>query len=199
MAGIKLGLATAVLLFGACGDGSGTGTGIPSLPGAGGRGAGGTGGLGLGGAGGSVSGCNVPCLNTLVSALEGCQPSGTCTQQLVGTTTVNACYSNGVKLQLSMGSLTGDAMSMTMSVKKGAVCYSMVMNEGSTGDMTVIFKDGSGTTIATIGTNADGDDTVTCPGGSPTVIDSTCNEQASSAGTLSDPSSSSCTDGPCSY
>jgi hypothetical protein len=191
MAGIRSWLATAVLLLGACGGGSGTGGGVPTLPGAGGVG---------GGAGGSSgSGCNVPCLNTLVSVLERCQPSGTCTQQMVGTTAANACYSNGVKVQVSVGSLTTDAISMTMSVKKGAVCYSMIMNESEAGDMTLIFKDASGAAIATIGTGASGEDTITCPGGSPSALSSECDTQAGSVGTLASPPTSECVDGTCSY
>lgn len=177
MAAIKCWLAATTLLLGACGDGSGTAAD----------------------GGGGASGCNLSCLNTLVRTLEGCQPTGTCTQQLVGTTTVNACYSNGVKLRLTMDSVATNTMSMTMSVKKGGVCYSMVMNETDAGDMSVVFKNATGATLATIGTNANGEETITCPGGLPSVIDASCSGQASSAGTLSSPPSNDCTSGTCSY
>ena len=175
MPGIKHCLATAVLLLGACGGGSGTG--VDGGPGAG--------------------GCS--CLDTLVAVMEGCQPSGTCIEQAVGTTAANVCYSNGVKIRISVTSLPTDAMSMTMSVKKGAVCYSMVMTETESGDMTMVFKNGTGATIATLGTNENDERTVTCPGGSPSVITSACSTQASSAGTLSNPPTTDCTTGTCNY
>lgn len=188
---VKHWLATAALLLGACGDGSGPGMGGPGLPGAG-----GTGGPGVGGASGG-GGCG--CLDTVVSLMEGCQPSGTCTQQMAGMTAANVCYENGVKMQVTMSSLVGDTISMTMTVKKGSVCYSMVMNQSEAGDMTLIFKNPSGATVATIATTASaGDQTITCPGGAPAVLTDECNAQASSLGTGT-PSASDCTDGTCSF
>ncbi len=189
MAGIRHFLAVAVLLFGACGDGNGTGSGV-SLPGAGGSGGGGT-------SPGGTSGCS--CLATVVGAMENCQPSGTCVEQLVGTTAVNVCYSNGVKLQVSTSSVATDAMSMTMTAKKGSVCYSVVMNQVSADNMSAIFKNAAGATIATLGTNADGQETVTCPGGASVVMADACDPQLSSAGTATNPPTTDCTQGTCTF
>jgi len=175
---MKYGFATLVLFLGGCGDGTGTG--------------------GDGGLGGS-SGCNLSCLNTLVSLMQGCQPTGTCVEQLSGTTVGNACYSNGIKLQVSMTTPSTGGTSMSMSVKKGsAVCYSMVMNETAAGDMTMAFKNASGVAVATMGTTTTGGSTITCPGGSPSVIDSTCSGQANSANSMATPSTD-CTQGACAY
>jgi len=64
----------------------------------------------------------------------------------------------------------------TMTVKNGgSVCYSMVVTGILAPPMTIVFKDGSGTTVGTMAvdptTNAM---SVTCPGGTATVIDQSC-------------------------
>ena len=98
-----------------------------------------------GGSGGTLDGgtslgtaCKQSCLVTLSNMVAGCQPSGTCTQQLTGTSSGAICYSNGVKFKVTMTSSSSGAMSMSMSAKKGsATCYSMILDETAAGDVTM--------------------------------------------------------------
>jgi len=182
-----------------CGDSS-------STPGGGGGPAGG------GGSGGGTSGgaCNYPpCLTNFAAAVEDCEPSGTCVMQsglpTGGSTSfsTNICYSNGVKqiASTTMDALTG-SVAMAITVKKGSsTCYSMDVSgisfaDPTTGQVTMTFKDASGSTVATgtmnLGTNAM---TVTCPGGQPVTLDPSCDTSSYAAGM--NPTSSACTQGTC--
>ena len=115
---------------------------------------------------------NLTCLSTLAGLTTSCQPSGTCTEQASATGT-DACYANGVKMETLLDLTT---FATTMTVKNGgSVCYSMVVTGILAPPMTIVFKDGSGTTVVTMAvdptTNAM---SVTCPGGTATVIDQSC-------------------------
>jgi|GEM_PF-5737727 hypothetical protein len=115
---------------------------------------------------------NLTCLSTLAGLTTSCQPSGTCTEQASATGT-DACYANGVKMETLLDLTT---FATTMTVKNGgSVCYSMVVTGILAPPMTIVFKDGSGTTVGTMAvdptTNAM---SVTCPGGTATVIDQSC-------------------------
>ena len=115
---------------------------------------------------------NLTCLSTLAGLTTSCQPSGTCTEQASATGT-DACYANGVKMETLLDLTT---FATTMTVKNGgSVCYSMVVTGILAPPMTIVFKDGSGTTVGTKAvdptTNAM---SVTCPGGTATVIDQSC-------------------------
>ena len=173
-------LATGALLLAACGGSSG---------------------LSLDGGAGGSSGCNLACLNNLANLVATCQPSGTCTEQLTSSTAATTCYSNGVKMSVSMTTSTSGAASMAISVKNNsAACYSMAMSETASGDMTMTFKNASGTTVATLAVGSTTGETVTCPGGSPSAIDSSCSTQAASVSSFAGSSSTTnCTQGTCAY
>jgi len=117
-----------LLTLGACGSSSSSGTGgttgslggaTGSLGGAKGAATGGTTGAGghvagtggATGAGGASGACSAlpPCLTFIAN----CVPSGTCVSQtsgsiLTGSSTINSCYSNGVK-ESDVTTLTGDS------------------------------------------------------------------------------------------
>ena len=121
---------------------------------------------------------NLTCLSTLAGLTTSCQPSGACTEQASATGT-DACYANGVKMETLLDLTT---FATTMTVKNGgSVCYSMVVTGILAPPMTIVFKDGSGTTVGTMAvdptTNAM---SVTCPGGTATVIDQSCGTGPSS-------------------
>ncbi len=177
----SLGAAALVFLIG-CGGGSGTGLD--------------------GGQANSI--CSIACLATLANLVNACPASGTCTQQLVGTTSENVCYSNGVKMTAAVTSTSSGAMSMSVSVKKNTTpCYSLAMSVTATEDVTMTFKSTSGATVATFAVTSAGDTIITCPGKTPTTLDSTiqatCATELSSANTASGSGTSDCTDGICSY
>jgi hypothetical protein len=155
---------------------------------------GGGGGLGDGG-----TACKQSCLLTLARLVSSCQPSGACTEQLIGTTAANVCYGNGVKMSATITSSSSDTMSMLVSVKKNNTpCYSVTMNQDATEVMTMTFKNTSGATVATLKAGGTADTTVTCPGGSPSAIDPACNEEYAAADTAYG-SGTDCTQGSCSY
>jgi len=57
----------------------------------------------------------------------------------------DACYANGVKMETLLDLTT---FATTMTVKNGgSVCYSMVVTGILAPPMTIVFKDGSGTTV----------------------------------------------------
>jgi hypothetical protein len=197
---LALGLMTALVACGG-GDGSDTDAGTP-LAGNGGGGFGGVGGFGGGGAGGGAGAgsCNYPsCLSGLATT---CTPSGTCVAQTdLNTFATNVCYSNGVKAitAMNINAATG-SMSMTVTYKNGsATCYSAEVGgfslTGSTGNMTITFKNASGVAVATgvvdSTTNAV---TVTCTGGQPITLDSSCDTGSYTSSATSD---TSCTQGTC--
>jgi hypothetical protein len=165
-----------------------------------------TGGTSGGGTGGSsiplVGACaNLTCLNPLNDLLATCQTGATdtCTQQMtMGMTIVmNECFSNGVKMQVSMGM---DMASMTMTVKSGlSVCYSMLVGGLLGNVMTIVVKNGSGTTVATVVEDTTTSiNMVTCPGGTPTVVDATCGSNPGGLGGTSIPGSgANCANGIC--
>jgi len=139
---------------------------------------------------------SLTCLNPLVALLSNsaCEVSATdtCTEQTdLSTYAQSACFSNGVKMQ-------SDITTMTVTVKSGSsICYSMVMGGAATASsMTIVVKNGSGATVATIATN----DTVTCPGGTPTVVDATCGSDTGAVSSASAiPDTSSCNTGACTF
>ena len=164
-----------------------------------------TGGTSGGDTGGSsiplVGACaNLTCLNPLNDLLATCQTgtTDTCKQQvMMGTMiAVNDCYSNGVKMQASMGM---DMASVTMTVKRGgSVCYSMLVGGLLGNVMTIVVKNGSGTTVATLVEDTTTSiNMVTCPGGTPTVVDATCGSNPGGLGGTSMPGSANCIDGIC--
>jgi len=120
---------------------------------------------------------NLTCLNPLNDVMAACDTSTaqTCTQQTtMGLSMVeNSCYSNGVKTQMLV---SPDLSAITATYKSGSsVCYSMDIGGISGAVTTVVVKDSSGTTIATIvADSTTGADSVTCPGGTPTVVDASC-------------------------
>ena len=140
---------------------------------------GGTGGGGTGGSSTSLTGncANLTCVDAMTTLLSTCQvgATDTCTQQVSMSSAIvmNECYSNGVKMQISAGM---DMSSMTATVKSGtSVCYSMLVG-GLTGNvMTIVVRDGSGTTVGTMAQDSTtGLATITCPGGAPTIDDGSC-------------------------
>jgi hypothetical protein len=194
-------LATVVVLLLGCGGGSGHDGGLGG-PDGGLAGLGGQGG-GLGGQGGG-SGCTLACLATLATLVDACPMTGTCTQQQSGTTSVNICYGNGVKVNETVTSTSSSGLSITMNVKKNTTaCYSVAMSESSAGDMTMAFKNPAGASAGTVGITSAGGMTVTCPGGQTTTIDSTiqaaCGTELSSASAATSASTGSCTAGTCTY
>ncbi len=141
---------------------------------------------------------NLTCLSTLAGLTTSCQPSGTCTEQASATGT-DACYANGVKMETVMDLTT---FATTMTVKNGgSVCYSMVVTGILAPPMTIVFKDGSGTTVGTMAvdptTNAM---SVTCPGGTATVIDQSCGTGPSSLASSSQAAmTAQCDPGTCTF
>ena len=175
---IEISLVTGILWLAACGGGNG---------------------LGDGGAGDS-SGCKLSCLVTMANLTSSCQPSGTCTEQAIGTTSASACYSNGIKMSVSMATSSSDLMSMSIGVKKnGTPCFSMAVSDAASGDTTVIFKNASGTTVATVVTGGSSGTTVTCPGGSPSGIDTACNADYTAANSATSWNTGNCSPGTCAY
>lgn len=170
-------------------------------------GSGGSGDNGGGGASGSAGGCSVPCLNDAANLIDNCAPSGSCTEQVSSsgsTMGAVACYSNGVKMSMSMAvpsDPTSSSLSMTATFKKGSsVCYTMVVGTDATGSATTMtIKNPSGAVVATIATSSAGTDTVTCPGQAPAPIDPACNQASDSVNGASGAASSSCTTGTCSF
>jgi hypothetical protein len=113
------------------------------------------------------------------------------------TIVMNECFSNGVKMQVSMGM---DMASMTMTVKSGlSVCYSMLVGGLLGNVMTIVVKNGSGTTVATVVEDTTTSiNMVTCPGGTPTVVDATCGSNPGGLGGTSIPGSgANCANGIC--
>jgi hypothetical protein len=141
---------------------------------------------------------NLTCLSTLAGLTTSCQPSGTCTEQASATGT-DACYANGVKMETLLDLTT---FATTMTVKNGgSVCYSMVVTGILAPPMTIVFKDGSGTTVGTMAvdptTNAM---SVTCPGGTATVIDQSCGTGPSSLASSSQAAmAAQCDPGTCTF
>lgn len=204
-----LGLAIGSLSIFACGGGSGSsldggsdvGSGQQGPFGSGGSITGGTG--GTSGGAGSAGSCSIACLNQAATLVQNCQPSGSCTSQesISGSTiSATACYSNGVKMGMSMGAGTGtsSAMSITATFKKSsAVCYTMVMNADISGAGTVDFKNASGGEVATITVDASGGQTVTCPGQAPVAIDAACSSASDTVSSAGDTQTDTCTAGTC--
>jgi len=201
---LTLCLGIAMILTAACSSGSNGGAGgaAGGALQAGGQGAGGVTALG-GNTGTTVpltGACaNLTCLNPLVALLSNsaCEVSATdtCTEQTnLSTYAQSACFSNGVKMQT-------DITTMTVTVKSGSsVCYSMVLGSLATSSsMTIVVKNGSGATVATIATDGTSD-TITCPGGTPTVVDATCGSDSSAVSSgATMPDNSSCTPGVCTF
>jgi hypothetical protein len=201
---MKRGILTLVMAFAiGCGGNSPYSDGGINLHGNGGTsgGGGGTGGTTVTGPG---SGCAIACLATLANLVDACPTTGTCTQQAVSTSVVNVCYSNGVKMSATLTSSSSSALAMSANVKNGSTaCYAMSLSESATGDMTIVFKTTAGATVATMGVASAGTMTVTCPGGQATAIDATlqatCASALSSANSAGGGTTSSCTDGTCTY
>ena len=197
---LTLCLGIGIILTAACSDGSKGGAGGALQTG--GQSAGGVTALG-GNTGTTVpltGACaNLTCLNPLVALLSNsaCEVSATdtCTEQTnLSTYAQSACFSNGVKMQT-------DITTMTVTVKSGSsVCYSMVLGSLATSSsMTIVVKNGSGATVATIATDGTSD-TITCPGGTPTVVDATCGSDSSAVSSgATMPDNSSCTPGVCTF
>jgi hypothetical protein len=202
MRALALCLGVGILLTASCGDdskSSGTGTGTDTGTGTG---------TGTGPVTATGSCANLTCMNELFTLMSSCVPDGTCTTQtaMSGTSfSSNMCYSNGVKVSLSMAGTTA-ASSMTETVKKGSsVCYSYVMS-GLTGasDVSVEIKNASGKTVGTITVNSTTNvETVTCADGSTGTIDASCgddvNSTASSATASGSSTGSGCTAGTCAF
>ncbi|MGB8296643.1 MAG: hypothetical protein WCG85_14540 [Polyangia bacterium] len=215
---LTLCLGIAIILTAACSSGSNGGAGgaAGGALQAGGQGAGGgvtslagtTSAGGVAALGGNTATGTIPltgacasltCLNPLVALLSNsaCEVSATdtCTEQMdLSTYTQSACFSNGVKMQTNI-------TTMTVTVKSGSsVCYSMVLGSLATSSsMTVVVKNGSGATVATIATDGT-NDTVTCPGGTPTVVDATCGSDSSAVSSgATMPDNSNCTTGVCTF
>jgi hypothetical protein len=170
------------------------------------------GGMGGGDTGGSsiplTGNCaNLTCLNPLNDLLSACQVGANeaCTQQNTMTPAtsmivINDCYASGVKMHASMGM---DMSSATITVKNGSsICYSLLMTgilSGVSDVSTLVFRNSSGATVATIAVNnTTSVEMVTCPGGTPTVVDATC---GNSSGNLSStiPNGLNCTPGYCAF
>jgi hypothetical protein len=130
---------------------------------------------------------NLTCMSDLVNLVSGCTPSGTCTSQ-TGLTGAAYCFSNGVKVSITMNMTT---MAATETVKKGSsVCFSADVT-----GTNIVFKNGSGKVVATM--NSTGS-TMTCADGSTGTLDSTCGSDATSTASSANPTSfSDCTPGTC--
>jgi hypothetical protein len=146
---------------------------------------------------------NLTCLNDLTVLMDGCSPSGTCTTQSATSTTastINECFANGVKVQVAMG--IAATSPFTETVKKGSsLCYSLVLTglaSTSSGDLTIVVKDASEATVATIISDSSGTSSkVTCPNGATGVVDGTCGSLNDS--TSSSSSTATCTEGTCDF
>ena len=176
---------------------------------------GGGNGLGFGGDGGttiSTGGCaNQACLNTIANLMADCLPSGTCVEQITQSGTTgeagNVCFSNGIKMSITMGAPSGASgpVNMSITAKKGtSVCYSwslaMAMASGSSASESMTVKNASGATVATLAVDTNGNETITCPGGTPTPIDATCASASTSISTISAAgNSNNCTQGTCAF
>jgi hypothetical protein len=168
-----IGLGASILLGAACGGGSGLGDGGTT--------------------------CKQSCLVTLAKLVANCQPSGTCTEQAIGTSAANVCYSNGVKMSATMTTSSADTTSMSVSVKKNSTpCYALAISQNASQEMTMVFKNASGTVVATLQAGGTADPTVTCPGGVASAIDVTCNAEYTAADTAFG-NGTDCTQGACAY
>ena len=167
---------------------------------------GGTGGGGTGGSSIPLTGncANLTCLNPLNDLLSACQVGAgeACTRQntMIPAIVINDCYASGVKMHASMGM---DMSSATITVKNGSsICYSLLMTGilGGVSDVsTLVFRNSSGATVATIAVNnTTSVSTVTCPGGTPTVVDATCGNNSGNLGSAI-PTGSNCTPGLCAF
>jgi hypothetical protein len=169
---------------------------------------GGTGGGGTGGSSIPLTGncANLTCLNPLNDLLSTCQvgASEACTVQVTMSPEffdVNECYTSGVKMQVSQGSMGPGMSSMTLTtVKRGSsVCYSIELDAPYSSLTTAVVKDGAGTPVATLSEySTTSVSTVTCPGGTPTVVDATCGNNSGNLGSAI-PTGSNCTPGLCAF
>ncbi|MEO8213793.1 MAG: hypothetical protein ABI560_11400 [Myxococcales bacterium] len=170
----------------ACGSSSGNGAGgnngssggaSGSLGGMTGSQGGSTGTTGSGGSlggGGATGACaNVPpCLANLATS---CMPSGTCVQQTTtnattGSSSINSCYSNGVKEAFTtmINIATMSATFLGTVSKSGSTCFTESADLPLTGagdNTTFTIKNAAGATVATITVNSTTDtQTLTCGG-----------------------------------
>lgn len=208
---------SAVVMVGACGSSSSSGTGgtTGSLGGGIGTGTGGTtgaagghvgsagGGTGTGAGGTTVSGScsSVP---SCLQAFTSCLPSGTCMTQMSGSAVsgafmYNICYSNGVKESTTETfDQTTNAVSLVATISKnGSTCFTETYSDsgagGASGSGVITIKNAAGTTVATLMDSSDGSGTlVTCPGQAPVLLPDGCNMPTGSMTTTGD-----CTTGVC--
>ena len=145
----------------------------------------------------------LPCLAGATGLIAYCAPSGTCTSQVTvsgGIATMNRCFSNGAKIQLTAVRADGGGTNTIMTVKKdGAACYSFVIM--ATADPSVgsaVYRDGAGTDLIT-GTVDGATTTYTCPGGSPVTPDSACDAALFALQGAYPFTNATCTSGTCAF
>jgi hypothetical protein len=144
----------------------------------------------------STGTCGYP--QCYIDLVKNCVPSGACQQQSSGsglTTSVNACYANGVKvITATEVSITLSSVTTTITTKNAqGVCYSLEAPYAvGSGNVTYTMKNAAGTTVATVATNTNAKTTtITCTGGSPVVVPTNCNDGVDAG------NSSPCTTGTC--
>jgi len=200
-----------LVMIGACGDGSsgssGTGGhggngGKPAMTGSSGGTKGGSGGH-VGSTGGSTGAGGASCANVpaCLAFLTNCAPSGTCMSQTTITfsppsATLSKCYSNGVK-EATTGSLSGGSVNSgtTTVSKNGTFCYAYDLSLGGGGatgsGQSLVFKNASGATLATV-VSANATTTTFSCGGQTYQVPSSCTAAVAAVET-----GTTCTAGTC--
>jgi hypothetical protein len=183
--GISVGTGGSTGTGGTAGTGISVGTGGHGGTGTGGTGTGGTGtgGTGTGGAGGTGTNpqCDLPaCLTDFTNAAKACAPEGACVQQQntgSATTTVNACWANGVKEHVTVSiTAQGASGSARVTNSSGGLCYSFDFTaDGGGGLGPLTFRDAAGKSLFMLTDNGDGTVTVACSGGPTKVVSAACN------------------------
>lgn len=130
-----------------------------------------TGGTGSGGA--PTGTCEYP--QCLADLQANCVPEGECTQQINLDDPLNPsfamCWDNGVKA--GFGDFDADTGSGTFEFQmNGDVCYSIDFTaEATTGASSLVYKDASGATVATVETDPDTESqTITCVDSGQVVV-----------------------------
>ena len=206
---------TGLVMSGACGDngssGSGGHGGSAAHGGTGGK-AGATGSSGgmkgtvgghVGSTGGGTGAGGASCMNIppCLQFLVNCSPSGTCMSQTTVTlsppsATVSKCYSDGVK-EATTGSLSGTTVTTgrTTVSRNGTFCYTYDLSLGAGGatgaNSSLVFKNASGATLATV-VSANATTTTFSCGGQTYQVPSSCTAAVAAAGTAT-----SCAAGTC--
>jgi hypothetical protein len=169
----------------ACGDGQSSGK-ATGQGGAGGGAGGATGTLGTGGTTVSSDCAAQACLREVDRLLASCPAQGTCVLDQASTSgPFTYCFGNGLKLQSTLETTTGDGgtlLGATFATKYVAkmgdtVCYVRIISEtisAGSGATSSIMQTPSGETVASGRFDAGGAGWVTCPGFQETQFRESC-------------------------